>query len=96
MSRLLVPLLASVLATACASYNKGTLSAASSETLPITMVTVREDAKGSACGDVLVQRLESAVEDALRKSPGANALVDASFHFERLCLVVRGKAVRIP
>ena len=96
MSRLAALLLASALAAACATYNNGTLSAASSEPLPITMVTVQEDAKGSACGDVLVQRLESAVEDALRKSPGANALVDASFHFERLCLVVRGKAVRIP
>ena len=60
------------------------------------MTTVREDAKGTACGDFLVQRLEGAVEDALRNAPGANALVDASFHFERLCLVVRGKAVRVP
>jgi hypothetical protein len=96
MSRLVALLLVSALGAACAHYNMGELSAASSETVPVPMITIREEAKGSACGDLLAQRLETAVEDALRNSPGANALVDASFHFERLCLVVRGRAVQIP
>jgi hypothetical protein len=94
MSRLITLLLACALA--CATYNKGTLPAASTKDLSVPMTTVREDAKGTACGEFLVQRLEGAVEDALRKAPGANALVDVSFHFERLCLVVRGKAVHVP
>jgi hypothetical protein len=94
--RWLTLLTASMLGFACATYNKGELVAAGAEDLPIEMTMVREDAMGRSCGNVLVQRLERAVEDALRKSPGSNALVDASFHFERLCLVVRGKAVRVP
>lgn len=94
--RLMTLLMTAALGVACATYNKGELAAASAERLPIEMVTVREDAMGRSCGNVLVQRLERAVEDALQKAPGANALVDASFHFERLCLVVRGKAVRVP
>ena len=41
-----------------------------------------------------MHRLQDAIEDALDRAPGADALTDASFYFQDLCLVVRGRAIR--
>jgi hypothetical protein len=40
------------------------------------------------------RRFQRAVADAIQSTPGANALLDASFRFERLCVSVSGRAVR--
>ena len=87
----LLPLLAS----ACVSYERGMLAAVSTEPLPRSYEVVATPVEGRNC-----RRLEEgfrvALDAAIASAPGANALVDASYHFERLCLVVRGTAVRVP
>jgi len=49
-----------------------------------------------ACGSLFEAPLPRAVDDAIASAPGANALMDASYGMENLCLVVRGRAVQIP
>ena len=39
--------------------------------------------------------LDPLVREALQKNPGANALVDVTYSFEELCIVVRGTAVHV-
>lgn len=93
--RALVALLLLALASGCATYNRGELAAAS--TLKIAGLEgepVAGDVEGRACGDWPVHRLEDAIDDALKKAPGADALDDASFYFADFCLVVRGTPIR--
>ncbi len=85
-----------LLATGCATYHRGRLAAASSVALPVAMRALGPSVRGVSCGQWSGRRLQAAVEDALRQASGADALVDVSFHFERLCLVVRGTPVQLP
>ena len=84
-----------LLGAGCVSYDSGLLAAVSVETLPLQTSVVSESVSGRSCAPLGEERLSQAIDDAVRKAPGATALVDAAFTFERLCLVVRGKAVRI-
>jgi hypothetical protein len=81
--------------TGCVTYESGSLAAVSSQTLPLPMTFVAERVEGRSCVDQAESGFRLAIDDALRKAPGANALVDASIYFRKLCLVVRGKAVRV-
>ena len=79
----------------CVTYESGALAAVSTQTLPLPMTFVAEQVEGRSCVDEAESGFRIAIDDAVRKAPGANALVDAAIYFERLCLVVRGKAVRV-
>jgi hypothetical protein len=87
-------LLAAACCLACASYPRGTFGAAAVEPLPLALEVVAEQVEGRACG-VPESGYDSALEHALSLAPGADALTDASWSFERFCIVVRGRAVRI-
>jgi hypothetical protein len=76
----------------CATYPVGSFTAASSQALPGRFAVLDEAARGQACG--MERRFQRAVADAIQGTPGANALLDASFRFERLCVSVSGRAVR--
>ena len=82
-------------ATGCVTYESGSLAAVSAQTLPLPMTFVAEQVEGRSCASEAESGFRLAIDDAVRKAPGANALVDAAIYFERLCLVVRGKAVRV-
>jgi hypothetical protein len=82
-------------AAGCVSYESGPLAAVSVETLPLPMTFLAERVEGRSCVDEAETGFRLAIDDAVRKAPGANALVDATIHFEKLCLIVRGKAVRV-
>jgi len=82
-------------ATGCVTYESGSLAAVSAQTLPLPMTFVAEHVEGRSCASEAESGFRYAIDDAVRKAPGANALVDAEIYFERLCLVVRGKAVRV-
>jgi len=89
-------LLIAVASLGCVTYERGTFAALST-TLPPTPVTlVAEKVEGRACGSLFEAPLPRAVDDAIASAPGANALMDASYGMENLCLVVRGRAVQIP
>jgi len=88
--------IAASLCTACVTYDRGMLAAVSTAALPTATSVVAENVEGRSCREVFAAPLRLAVEDALRGAPGANALVDVSYRYERLCLVVRGTAVRVP
>ena len=88
-------LAACLAAAGCVTMESGSLAAVSTETLPLPMTFVAEQVEGRSCVDQPETGFRLAIDDAVRKAPGANALVDASIYFERLCLVVRGKAVRV-
>ena len=93
--RAAVALLAGLAAAGCVTVQSGSLVAVSTETLPLPMTFVAESVEGRSCVDEAETGFRLAIDDAVRKAPGANALVDAAIYFERLCLVVRGKAVRV-
>ena len=82
-------------ALGCATYSRGRIGAVSTEELPLHMTVVSLDVTGRACGDVFQERFGPALRDALAKAPGATALVNVSYRFERLCMVMRGTAVRV-
>jgi hypothetical protein len=88
-------LVACLAAAGCVSYESGPLAAVSVETLPLPMTFLEEHVEGRSCVDEAEPGFRLAIDDAVRKAPGANALVDATLHFEKLCLIVRGKAVRV-
>jgi hypothetical protein len=90
---LLLALLGS--STACVTYERGRLEAASTRELPLALTVVQETAQGRSCGDWFKHRFKLAIDAALQAAPGANALADVSYHFEGLCVVVRGRAVRV-
>ena len=80
----------------CVTYDRGDFAAISTAIVPIEMTIVEEEVEGRACGVVFQDPLKRAIDDAVQKTPGANALVDVSYHFEQLCVVVRATAVRVP
>jgi len=82
-------------ALGCVTYRTGALAAVSTGPLPLAMTTVAERVEGRSCVDEAETGFRLAIDDAVRKAPGANALVEATLYFERLCLVVRGRAVRV-
>ncbi len=86
---------ACLLSVGCVTYDSGLLAAVSVETLPLPTSSVAERVEGRSCAALGEERLGRAIDDAIAKAPGANALVDVSLSFERLCLVVRGEAVRV-
>lgn len=83
-------------ASGCVTYDRGVLAAVSTVELPLEMTVVQERTEGRICRDLLQGGFRRALDLAVRLAPTANALVDASYHFEQLCLVVRGTAVRLP
>jgi hypothetical protein len=95
MRRALACAVACLWGTGCVSYDSGLLAAAAVETLPLPMTFLAERVEGRSCVPMVEERLGLAIDAAIREAPGANALVDATLSFERLCLVIRGKAVRV-
>ena len=93
--RAAVALLAALAVAGCVTIQSGSLAAVSTETLPLPMTFVAEQVEGRSCVDAIETGFRLAIDDAVRKVPGANALVDVTLGFERLCIVVRGKAVRV-
>lgn len=81
-------------ATGCVTIDRGHFAALSTVPIPGTPTVVAANAEGRACGSVFQDPLRRAIDDALKKSPGANALMDATYRFEDLCVVVRGRAVK--
>jgi hypothetical protein len=92
----LLAIAAALACGACVTYERGTLAAVSTASLPIAVEPVEESVEGRACGDLFRRPVEVAIDDALAKAPGANALINARTDFEGLCIVVRGTAVRVP
>ena len=88
--------IAALASTACVTYDRGSLAAVSTAPLPMETTVVAENVVGKACREIFDAPVALAIEDALRKAPGANALVDVSYRYERFCMVVRGTAVRVP
>ena len=80
----------------CVSYERGRLSVASVRKIEAPFRIIKQDAEGTSCASMFDARYEQAVQDALARSPGANALVAASWYFEKLCITVRGMAVYFP
>ncbi len=84
-------------AIACVTYPAGELAAVSTtEQLPLAHDVVAEQVEGRACQQIQRERFKQALDDALGKAPGANALVDVTYTLENFCAVARGRAVRIP
>jgi len=94
-ARAATALVACLAAPGCVTIESGSLGAVSTETLPLLMTFVAEGVEGRSCVDEAESGFRLAIDDAVRKAPGANALVDAAIYFERLCLVARGKGVRV-
>jgi hypothetical protein len=92
----LLLVIAALATTGCVTYERGTFAAVSTATVPMEMTVVSENVEGRACSDLLKQPVSRAIDDALFRSPGANALVDVTYRFEKLCMVVRGTAIRLP
>ena len=94
------PLLLALVAALCAgcvSVDRGWLAAASTTIVPIPMTVLEEQVEGRSCGEPFApERFQLALDDALAKAPGANALVDVRYGFVGLCMTVHGSAVRIP
>jgi len=88
-------LLLAILSLSCVTYERGTFAALSTTQPPIPMTTVAEQVEGRACGSLFEAPLPRAVDDAIKRAQGANALVEARYGMENLCMVVRGRAVRI-
>ncbi|UCE86649.1 MAG: hypothetical protein JSU66_02615 [Deltaproteobacteria bacterium] len=87
-------LLCAVFAGGCASYDRGALAAASTAKIAIPMTVVEETVEGRSC-EPMEPQFNLASQRALAAAPGANALIDVSYHFERFCMIVRGTAVRV-
>lgn len=97
MSRALGVLAALLLvpAAGCISYERGQIDLAAPHPPPLHMQNVVDHVEGRSCGQWVQRQYEAAVDDALAKAPGANALIDARYRFENLCIVVYGRAVRV-
>jgi hypothetical protein len=80
----------------CTSYERGRLAMASVRKIEAPFTIIKQDAEGTSCASMFDARYEQAVQDALARASGANALVGASWYFERLCITVRGTAVHFP
>ncbi|MFQ5417043.1 MAG: hypothetical protein ACE5FL_08380 [Myxococcota bacterium] len=92
----LLAIVAGLASGACVTYERGTFAAVSTASLPVAIDIVEEFVEGRACGDLFREPVVVAIDDALTKAPGANALIGASTGFESFCVVVRGTAVRVP
>ena len=79
----------------CVTYPAGELAAVSTEELSLEVRVVAEHVEGRACGNPLHERFKGALDDALAKAPGATALLDVTYSFERFCAVARGMAVEL-
>lgn len=75
---------------------RGRLALVSLSALEVPVTVIDREAKGRSCATLYHARYELAVRNALIRSPGSNALVDASLGFERLCITVTGTAVHVP
>ena len=91
----LLLVITAVSSAGCVTYDRGTLAAVSTTVVPIEITAVSENVEGRACGDLLEDPFTRAIDDAVQNSPGADALVDVTVHFERLCMIVRGTAIRL-
>ena len=89
-----VPVLA-MLCSGCVTYQRGVIDAAAPGPLPLDLVSVAEHVEGRSCGKWQERQYELAVEDALAKAPGAEAMTEVRYRFDNLCIVVHGHAVRI-
>ena len=59
------------------------------------MTVVAADAEGEACGGDTQQNVPAAIEDALTRNPGSNAIVNISIFKKPRCIQIRGTAVRV-
>jgi len=84
------------ISSGCVTYERGNFAALSTTVPPVSMTVVEEEVEGRACGSLFDAPLRRAVSDALVGANGANALIDVTYRVEKLCMVVRGRAVRIP
>jgi hypothetical protein len=82
-------------AVGCVTYERGQIDLAAAQPPPLYMKNVADRVEGRSCGQWVERQYEAAVDDALAKAAGANALIDAVYRFENLCIVVSGRAVRI-
>jgi len=94
MSRALA-LLAAIALCGCITRHRGDFAAISTRAIPAKMEIVEPRVEGKSCKPGWAPRFQLAVEDALGKTPEANALVNVTYRFERLCIVVSAMAVRI-
>lgn len=82
-----------------AHFDRGTLKAVSTKALPLSMKIIREKVEGESCFFTALFGYDgayrAAVEDALRKAPDANALVNSSYTSKPFCVVAHGTAVRV-
>jgi len=83
-----------ITATGCATVDRGHFEALSTVPIPGTPTVVAASAEGRVCDSIFQDPLRRAIDDALKKAPGANALVDVRYRFEDLCVVVSGRAVK--
>lgn len=82
-------------AAGCITYERGQIDVVAPQPPPLPMEHVADHVEGRSCGPWVQRQYEMAVDDALAKAPGANALIDATYRFDNLCIVVYGRAVRI-
>jgi hypothetical protein len=60
------------------------------------MQVVQPEVEGEYCGRGRDGKgFLTVLDDALRKAPGANALVNASYMYRGFCLLIRGTAVHV-
>lgn len=88
--------LSAAISTGCVTYERGGFAALSTTTPPLEMTVVAEEVEGRACGSLFEAPLRRAISDALVSANGANALTDVTYRVEKLCMIVRGRAVYIP
>ena len=79
----------------CVTYERGTLALAAPQSPPLPLENVADHVEGRSCGPWVERQYEAAVDDALAKAPGADALMDVRYRFDNLCIVVYGRAVRV-
>lgn len=82
-------------AAGCITYERGQIDVAAPYPPPIPMQNLADHVEGRSCGPWVERQYEAAVDDALAKAPGANALIDVRYRFENLCIVASGRAVRV-
>jgi hypothetical protein len=96
LARLLAVAIALAGCTACVTYDRGEFAAVSTTAIVLEPAPIGQTVEGRACDRLFEEPLARAVDDALSKSRGSQALRDVRFGFENLCVVVRGTAIRLP
>jgi len=84
-----------LLASCGCTYHRGDFSAISTRAIAAKMEVIEPHVEGRSCKTNWEPRFQLSVDDALKKAPEANALVNVAYRFENLCIVVSGMAVRI-